>query len=127
MYLYPEKGNTNQAPLAGEFVIVTGTHVNHFQFEQTAKQKFKLEKIREEQIPFKQASNVYVTEICERQILISNLPTCYTDFSLDKQIYIYHVDLAKQNEKPVFEIHEIDFEEDDAIHKGPFDIIRPPQ
>ena len=30
MYLYPEKGNTNQAPLAGEFVIVTTTHVHHF-------------------------------------------------------------------------------------------------
>jgi len=26
----------------------------------------------------------------------------------------------------VFEIHEIEFEEDDATHKGPFDVIRPP-
>ena len=40
--------------------------------------------------------------------MISNLPTSYSDFSLDKQIYIYHVDMAKQNEKQVFEIHEIE-------------------
>ena len=67
MFLYPEKGKPHQqVPLAGEFVVVTETHVHHFYFEQTAKQKFKFEKIQEEVIPFIKASNVYVNEICEK-------------------------------------------------------------
>lgn len=75
--------------------MVTKTTVNHFRFEQTAKSQFVVSDVRKEIVPFVQDSNVYVTEIGTKRLLICNLPQSYADFKLDKQIYIYHADLAR--------------------------------
>ena len=97
MYLYPGASATNQAVLAGELIVVTKTNVNHFAFEQTGKQQFQMKQVRQTAVPFNQDSNVYATEIDDRQILISNLPQSFADFNVDKQIYVYYADLAHQD------------------------------